>query len=100
MYCHAMFWLVVLCSAALQKLIDLKLKLQPHAVGLNGCGNLPDNASNIAWVGSETGVAPYPLWDAQVSLALPSTVHPNWWTSRFFCTTSEHIYCGANLLHH
>ena len=43
-------------------LLTLLNKTQPHACIFNGCGLSP-NA--IAWIGTESGHAPYPVWNTQ-----------------------------------
>ena len=44
------------------KLLGLLNGTQPHASIFNGCGLSP-NA--IAWIGTESGHAPYPVWNTQ-----------------------------------
>lgn len=38
----------------------LRQRLQPQAVTFGGCAAMPVNS--VAWVGTESGHAPYPLW--------------------------------------
>ena len=42
------------------KMVALKEKLQPQAVTFGGCAAFGTNS--VAWVGTESGHAPYPLW--------------------------------------
>ena len=43
-------------------LLSLLNRTQPHAAVFNGCGLSP-NA--VAWIGTESGHAPYPVWNTQ-----------------------------------
>ena len=42
------------------QMVVLKRKLQPQAVTFGGCDAFSVNS--VAWVGTESGHAPYPLW--------------------------------------
>ena len=46
--------------ATVAKMVALKERLQPQAVTFGGCDAFP--ANSVAWVGTESGHAPYPLW--------------------------------------
>ena len=44
------------------RLLNLLQEKQPRAAVFNGCG-LAKNA--VAWIGTESGHAPYPVWNTQ-----------------------------------
>eukprot|EP01052_Picozoa_sp_SAG31_P003771 SAG31_NODE_148_length_22511_cov_20.369266_19_plen_140_part_00 len=50
-------------AATVDKMVALREKLQPQAVTFGGCAAMPVNS--VAWVGTESGHAPYPLWYAR-----------------------------------
>ena len=41
-------------------MVALRQRLQPQAVTFGGCAAMPVNS--VAWVGTESGHAPYPMW--------------------------------------
>jgi hypothetical protein len=47
-------------SATIDRMVALRQRLQPNAVTFGGCAAMPVNS--VAWVGTESGHAPYPLW--------------------------------------
>ena len=52
-------------------MVALKQRLQPQAVSFGGCAAMPVNS--IAWVGTESGHAPYPLWYSRDVCGMAST---------------------------
>ena len=52
-----------------EKLLALYQKTQPNAAVFNGCGLLPDNKNAVIWIGTESGHAPYPVWNTQTGCA-------------------------------
>lgn len=63
-----------LSAATKAKMVALRERLQPQAVTFGGCEAFPVNS--VAWVGTESGHAPYPLWYARDVCGTASTGSP------------------------
>ena len=67
-------------AATVEKMVALRQRLQPQAVTFGGCAAMPVNS--VAWVGTESGHAPYPLWCEKRIFCAIFTKTDRWYQDR------------------